>query len=241
MTGRRVPAGWAAVLTAAAVGIAGVGLVAVAETREAVEGAATAVSPYEPRPVGRASAQAPSSRPAPPPEPAPRSTAEPDPKPAAEPAPGPAATPDRQPPGTVRLVDGGSATLVRRAVVDGVLPVPDDLGEATWWGADPDADAGATVLAGHVNWNGAIGPFAELWRSRAGDPVRVVDRGGRAADYTVSEILTLDKDELPRRAAGLFAQDGPHRLVLVTCGGRWVGGSDGYAENRIVIAVPVSR
>jgi hypothetical protein len=43
---------------------------------------------------------------------------------------------------------------------------------------------------------------------------------------------------LPGRAQELFGQDGAHRLVLVTCGGRWVGGHDGYEENRVVIAEP---
>lgn len=50
--------------------------------------------------------------------------------------------------------------------------------------------------------------------------------------------MTVHKDELPSRAQELFGQDGAHRLVLVTCGGRWVGGSDGCEENRVVIAEP---
>jgi hypothetical protein len=169
------------------------------------------------------------------PTPAPAPTSKPAPAPASERAPEPA--PRRaQAPGTVRLPEGGMATLVRTEVVDGVLPVPDALGEATWWGARPNAGSGATVLAGHVNWNGEIGPFAELWRAEAGDPVTVVDRAGRVLRYAVTEVLTLGKDELPRSAAELFAQTGAHRLVLVTCGGRWVGGASGYSDNRIVIA-----
>lgn len=174
--------------------------------------------------------KAPAPKPAPKPKPEPA----PEPRPDPEPAPPPRRT---QAPGTVRLAEGGTATLVRSEVVDGVLPVPDDLGEATWWGAGPDAASGATVLAGHVNWNGATGPFAELWRAKTGEPVTVVDRTGRVFRFAVTEVLTLDKDELPRNAAELFAQTGAHRLVLVTCGGRWVGGASGYADNRVVIAV----
>ncbi|MGX7825292.1 class F sortase [Actinokineospora sp. 24-640] len=144
-----------------------------------------------------------------------------------------------QPPGTVRLADGGQARLVRKELgPDATLPVPESLREATWWGAGLDAAQGATVFAGHVNWKGRTGPFAELWDARAGDPVSVVDGGGRSWRYRVSEVVTLAKDALPTRAEELFGQSGPHRLVLVTCGGRWVGGSDGYESNRIVIAVP---
>jgi hypothetical protein len=147
--------------------------------------------------------------------------------------------PKPQAAGTVRLAHGGTATLVRREVgIDGVLPIPSSLVQATWWGADLHAPAGATVLAGHVNWRGATGPFAELWQAKAGDPVSLVDQAGTPAPYRISQIITLHKDELPTRAEELFAQDGPHRLVLVTCGGRWVGGTEGYASNQIAIALP---
>ncbi len=151
----------------------------------------------------------------------------------------PAAAPSGQRPGTVVLPDGGTATLVRKELgPDAVLPVPDDLGEATWWGAGLDAPSGASVFAGHVNWQGRTGPFAELWDVRVGERVTVTDDDGTTFTYSVAQIITLGKNELPARATELFGQSGPHRLVLVTCGGRWLGGTTGYAENRVVIAEP---
>ncbi|MCO1577083.1 class F sortase [Crossiella sp. SN42] len=142
-----------------------------------------------------------------------------------------------QRPGTVRLPEGGTATLVRREVApDGVLPVPDGVRDATWWGAGLDAAKGATVLAGHVNWKGATGPFAELWRSDKGQQVTVKDATGKTHNYRITEVHTVHKDQLPQRAETLFAQTGNHRLVLVTCGGEWVGGQLGYDDNRIVVA-----
>lgn len=145
-----------------------------------------------------------------------------------------------QRPGTVRLPQGGTATLVREEVgPDGVLPIPNQLDEATWWGAGLDAPAGATVMAGHVNWRGATGPFAELWHAAVGQDVTVVDQSGREYRYRITQVVTLRKDELPSRAGELFAQSGPHRLVLATCGGQWVGGEIGYADNQVVIASPV--
>ncbi|OLF10297.1 hypothetical protein BLA60_17070 [Actinophytocola xinjiangensis] len=176
--------------------------------------------------------------PAAPRQPLPTTATRPPPAPpssSASPPPAPPPAPAQRA-GTVRLAEGGTATLVPSEVRDGVLPVPDDLDEATWWGASPGAASGATVLAGHVNWNGAIGPFAELWRTNKGDPVTIVDRSGRTLRFQVTEVVTLDKDELPGRATDLFGQTGAHRLVLVTCGGRWVGGTSGYADNRIIIA-----
>ncbi|PXY21890.1 class F sortase [Prauserella flavalba] len=151
-------------------------------------------------------------------------------------------TPVSQPPGTVRLPEGSTATLVRREVTsDGTLPIPDGLEEATWWGAELGAERGVALLSGHVNWAGRTGPFEQLWRSHAGQDVTVVDPGGGRWGYRVTEVLTLHKNDLPAHAQRLFAQDGPHRLVLVTCGGDYVGGTDGYEDNRIVIAELVTR
>ncbi|HKS44648.1 MAG TPA: class F sortase [Amycolatopsis sp.] len=145
-------------------------------------------------------------------------------------------TTQAQAPGTVRLPGGSVAHLVRQDVVDGVLPVPQRLDQAAWWGAALAAQRGATVLAGHVNWGGRTGPFAELWTARIGQAVTVVDGGGKLSSYRISQLFSLQKDELPQRAGELFAQTGAHRLVLVTCGGEWVGGEQGYAENRVVVA-----
>jgi hypothetical protein len=173
---------------------------------------------------------------------APPSTTSPPPPPpttAAAPAAETPATPAPQQPGTVRLPGGGTATLVRKELgPNAELPIPADLGQATWWGAELDAAGGASVFAGHVNWRGATGPFAELWTDRIGGLVSIVDNAGKTWRYRVSQLVTVHKNDLPARADDLFGQSGPHRVVLVTCGGRWVGGSDGYEENRVVIADP---
>ncbi len=144
-----------------------------------------------------------------------------------------------QAPGTLRLARGGTATLVRKELSqDATLPIPAGVREATWWGAGLGASTGASVFAGHVNWKGQIGPFAELWNARVGDPVSVVDDQGRHWAFRVTQVETVTKHDLPARAEEFFGQDGAHRVVLVTCGGEWVGGSEGYDSNRVVIATP---
>lgn len=151
-------------------------------------------------------------------------------------------TPPGQAPGTVRLAEGGTAKLVRGELTsDGTLPIPDGLDEATWWGAGLGADKGAALLSGHVNWKGGKGPFDELWRQKVCQRVVVVDAKGGKWVYEVTEIVTVHKDDLPGKAEKLFGQDGPHRLVLVTCGGEYVGRTDGYKDNRIVLAKLVSE
>ncbi|NED49322.1 class F sortase [Micromonospora aurantiaca] len=146
----------------------------------------------------------------------------------------------RLPAPAVRLPHGSVARLVRRELgPDGTLPLPDGVHDAAWWGADLDARAGATVLAGHVNWRSTTGPFAELWRAAPGEHVEVVNEHAHTRRYRITEAHTLAKNDLPQRAPALFRQDGPHRIVLITCGGRWLGQASGYESNHIVIAHPI--
>lgn len=144
------------------------------------------------------------------------------------------------PPGTVVLPHGGRAHLVHQSVGDdGELPIPHRLDQAAWWGAGVH-QRGAMLLSGHINWKGQIGPFDELWKDHTGQSVMIVDPHGHRHQYRIRQVLSLSKTSLPRQAPRLFSQSGPHRLVLVTCGGRFVGGAQGYNENRIVIARAVS-
>ncbi|WP_363321348.1 class F sortase [Saccharomonospora sp.] len=147
-----------------------------------------------------------------------------------------------QPSGTVRLSGtAATATLVRKTLTDdGTLPIPAGVDRVAWWGADFGAERGVSLVAGHVSWHGTTGPFAVLWDSRVGDEVTVRDPEGDTWVYRVVAVETLDKDELGTQAPELFSQDGPHRLVLVTCGGDYLGGTDGYSDNHIVTAEPVS-
>jgi LPXTG-site transpeptidase (sortase) family protein len=142
----------------------------------------------------------------------------------------------------VWLPGGGTAKLIHADVKDdGSLPIPQGLDEATWWGAKVGAAQGAALLSGHVNWKGKKGPFDELWRLKAGQEVAVADVAGGRWVYRVDEVLTVHKDNLAAQSEKLFSQDGPHRLVLVTCGGEYVGGTEGYEDNRIATASLVSR
>ncbi|EHR60519.1 class F sortase [Saccharomonospora cyanea] len=154
---------------------------------------------------------------------------------AAPPRPGP------QPPNSVRLPGGATSTLVRTELTaDGTLPIPGGVDRAAWWGAGFGDDRGAALVAGHVDWYGRSGPFTSLFRLEAGDEVTVRDAAGRTWTYRVASATTLHKSRLARYAPELFAQDGPHRLLLVTCGGDYLGGTGGYSDNHIVTAKLVS-
>lgn len=143
-------------------------------------------------------------------------------------------------PNTIRLPRGGSAYLVHvQVTADGSLPVPSGVDQAVWWGTGLDAASGATVFAGHVNWAGVTGPFAELWDDAVGDVVTIRDNSGAQWRYRVTQVLTLNKSQLPQQAPALFSASGPPRIVLATCGGEWVPSRQSYADNRVLVAVPV--
>ncbi len=140
-------------------------------------------------------------------------------------------------PTKVMLPGGQSAKLIPESLSDdGELPIPEKVEEAAWWGAGLGASTGTTLLTGHVNWKGQKGPFAQLHQVTKGQQVNVTDANGKTWAYSVTEVLDLNKEELPTQAESLFSRTGPHRLVLVTCGGEFIGGVTGYKSNRIVIA-----
>ncbi|WP_116204660.1 class F sortase [Amycolatopsis circi] len=147
-----------------------------------------------------------------------------------------------QTPGSVKLPGGGQAKLIPEEVGgDGALPIPKSLSEAAWWGSGVGAAQGVTLLSGHVNWAGKTGPFQELWRMKPGQVVTVTDAAGKPWEYKIDEARTIHKSDLAAESAKLFDPEGPHRLVLVTCGGDYVGGQEGYDDNRVVTASPVTR
>ncbi|RSD10523.1 class F sortase [Amycolatopsis eburnea] len=145
-------------------------------------------------------------------------------------------------PANLSLPGGGTAKLVQEDLdAEGALKIPEGLDEAAWWGAELGADRGVALLSGHVNWKGKKGPFMELWQVKPGQEVKLTDTAGGAWVYRVDAAETVHKTDLAGRSEQLFDPDGPHKLLLVTCGGEYVGGSEGYEDNRVVTASLVSR
>ena len=151
-------------------------------------------------------------------------------------------------PRLVRAAEGRPATptevrIPRLGVVAPVLPVatrgdvlvpPSDPTELGWWaeGARP-GDPGRALVAGHtVNAGG--GALDDLEALERGDRVMVGSRGG-STRWVVESVAVLGKGDIARRAQQLFAQEGPARLVLLTCED-WDGTA--YRSNVVVTARP---
>ncbi len=123
--------------------------------------------------------------------------------------------------------------------VSGGLDLPDSAVRVAWWsaGASPGSGAGSVVLAAHVSYDGATGPFTRLSQVRPGARVEVTSADGSTRAYAVESTRSAPKDALDR--AELFRSDGPPVLVLVTCGGAYDRATRSFADNVVVTAVPV--
>lgn len=141
------------------------------------------------------------------------------------------------------LIDGKSAPIDFVQLTDqGSLIPPTDVSRLGWYSASAipgeKGAAGSSVITGHVNevdqGDGYAARFADL---KAGDAVTVkVD--GESRDFTVSHdpVQVIKGAQMPEVVNDAV---GENRLVLITCGGEFVGGTLGYADNIIVEATPV--
>jgi sortase (surface protein transpeptidase) len=148
------------------------------------------------------------------------------------------------PPHPVRLVipDMGIDMAIGPVGVqaDGQMAVPDDVDAVGWYkfGSVPGSSSGTTVLASHVDsWAEGVGPFARLReQARIGTWINVYRSDGSVRSYTVVDNRMIPKTDLPVDL--LFNRTGEHRLVLVTCGGRFQRDIGRYTDNIVVTAAP---
>jgi hypothetical protein len=121
---------------------------------------------------------------------------------------------------------------------DRLVVIPEDVRRAGWYspGPLPGAANGSAVLVGHVDDRSqGLGAFAVLPDLAAGDDVVVRTAAGQQLTYDVVSLERFPKAKTP--LARLFAADGPHRLVLITCGGDFDASRSSYRDNVVVTAV----
>ncbi|MBX6749610.1 MAG: class F sortase [Micromonosporaceae bacterium] len=114
-------------------------------------------------------------------------------------------------------------------------PVEDPTRTVGWYGLGPTpGEPGTAVIVGHVDTDSRPGVFHNLRDIRAGKLIEVARKDRRIATFRVDSVEEFPKDKFPADRV-LVHSDVP-RLALVTCGGEWVGGDTGYADNIIVFA-----
>jgi hypothetical protein len=115
------------------------------------------------------------------------------------------------------------------------VPAADTVG---WYrfSASP-GNAGASVLAAHVDYGGAPGAFFNLEKALPGDRLEVEMEDGEVILYEVTGNNVYDKADLP--ASELFRKDGDSVLQLITCGGTFNPEQRSYEANVVVTATPI--
>jgi len=104
------------------------------------------------------------------------------------------------------------------------------------WSASP-GQAGSSVLAAHIAFNGRDGVFRELDEVVVGDRFTVHYDDGGTRDFEVTELGQYTKEALPFDR--VFAKTGEPSVVLITCGGDFNRGLNSYEDNVVVYADPV--
>lgn len=138
---------------------------------------------------------------------------------------------------TIRAV-GVRASVEPVGVAAGgsIATPPTDRTDLTGWyeyGPAP-GQSGAAVIVGHVDGPDGPAVFYRLGALKPGTTIEVARRDHRVAVFRVDSVQRYAKTSFP--ADQVFADGGGARLRLITCGGRWVGGATGYADNIIVFA-----
>jgi Sortase domain len=114
-------------------------------------------------------------------------------------------------------------------------PVEDPARTVGWFGLGPTpGEPGTAVLVGHVDTDSRPAVFHNLRDIKPGKLIEVTRKDRRIAAFKVDSVESFPKTAFP--ADRVLVHDDVPRLVIVTCGGHWVGGETGYADNVIVFA-----
>jgi sortase (surface protein transpeptidase) len=117
------------------------------------------------------------------------------------------------------------------------LDVPPDARSLVWYRHGPSpGERGSAVIAGHLNWRGVTGLFADVANTPVGAVVTVAYDDGSQRSFTVTTVELVPKPAVA--VNGVFARDGGRVLRLVTCGGEFDDDVNSYRSNVVVTAVP---
>ncbi|WP_232344927.1 class F sortase [Actinoplanes awajinensis] len=120
---------------------------------------------------------------------------------------------------------------------DGSVDVPPlkRHNEVGWFDGGPTpGQFGPALFVGHADTRTGPSVFHDLGRLKPKQPIEVRRADGTVAVFEVNSVEHYDKDELPvHRVYGDYSRPA---LRLMTCGGKWLGGEQGYADNIVVYA-----
>jgi hypothetical protein len=117
---------------------------------------------------------------------------------------------------------------------EGRMATPSQPDRVAWFDQGPaPGDAGDALIDGHLDWTSGPAVFWLLGRLRAGDEVDVLRADGSQARFQVDATSTARYDA---RMEQLFARTGPPALSLITCTGSWDRQRGTYLDRLLVHA-----
>ena len=133
---------------------------------------------------------------------------------------------------------GISAPLMTVGLADdGTIATPPlaNSNLAGWFGGGPaPGQLGPAVVVGHVDGPHGESIFYHLGQLKPGQTVRLDLANHHVATFTIYSVESYPKGKFPGdRVYGDYTRPG---LRLITCGGEFVGGATGYADNVVVYA-----
>jgi hypothetical protein len=124
---------------------------------------------------------------------------------------------------------------------DGSVDVPplQRHNEAGWFDEGPTpGQFGPALIVGHADTRTGPSVFHDLGKLKPGQKIEVLRRDNRIAVFEINSVGHYGKTKLPvNRVYGDYSRP---QLRLMTCGGTWLGGTQGYEDNIIVFASLVS-
>jgi sortase (surface protein transpeptidase) len=119
---------------------------------------------------------------------------------------------------------------------DRTLEVPEDIGVTGWYtGRSVPGEIGPGVVVGHVDSAVAgAGVFFHLRDLEEGARIEVERSDGSVAEFVVTSVVLVEKDEFPTEE--VYGSTEQPTLRLITCGGSFDRGAGSYLGNVIVYA-----
>ncbi|MEU8611484.1 class F sortase, partial [Actinoplanes sp. NPDC048791] len=120
---------------------------------------------------------------------------------------------------------------------DGSVDVPplQRHNEVGWFDQGPTpGQFGPALIVGHADTRSGPSVFFNLGKLKAGQKIEVLREDDSVAIFQINSVEHFGKEKLPvKRVYGDYSRPS---LRLLTCGGKWLGGKQGYSDNVVVFA-----